>query len=91
MKKSRIFMAIGAFVLAITAVFATKANKKFGSVTKAYLHGSSAYVDVPSGILTTSGSSLKTAYLGIYTLGGTRMLSYTIVTSSGSTNKVRFD
>jgi hypothetical protein len=29
MKKSRLFMATGALVLAVSAIFATKANKKF--------------------------------------------------------------
>jgi hypothetical protein len=32
MKKSKIFMATGALVLAISAIFATKANKKFAPV-----------------------------------------------------------
>lgn len=35
MKKSRIFMAAGAVVLAISAVFATKANKKFAGFSSA--------------------------------------------------------
>jgi len=36
-------MAAGTFVLAITAIFATKANKKFTQVTTAYLVGAPAY------------------------------------------------
>jgi hypothetical protein len=33
MKKSRVFIAVGAMVLAVTAVFAGKANKKYFSDT----------------------------------------------------------
>jgi hypothetical protein len=40
MKKSRIFMAVGAFALVIAGVFATKANKKATLFTFYYLNGS---------------------------------------------------
>ena len=36
MKKSKVFMAAGALALAIAAVFASKANKKFVTITSAY-------------------------------------------------------
>jgi hypothetical protein len=51
MKKSRIFMAAGALVLAISAMFATKANKKFGSGTK------TAYGPTGDGITIVWGST----------------------------------
>ena len=35
MKMSRFFMTVGSFVLAITGIMATKANKKFDSPTSA--------------------------------------------------------
>jgi hypothetical protein len=46
MKKSKIFLSTGALVLAVTALFATKASKKFASlpVTTAKLSGTSIYL-----------------------------------------------
>jgi hypothetical protein len=55
MKKSRIFMIAGSFALVVSAVFATKANKKFaGAVTTAYYQtGGSNYHVVFTGEFTT--------------------------------------
>jgi hypothetical protein len=36
MKKSKVFLTTGSLVLAVTAIFATKATKKFATVTTAY-------------------------------------------------------
>jgi hypothetical protein len=36
MKKSKFFMAAGTIALALTAVFATKANKRFSTIKSAY-------------------------------------------------------
>jgi len=41
-------MAAGTLALAIAAVFATKANKKFTGLTTAYFDGGSAWVSYPS-------------------------------------------
>jgi hypothetical protein len=60
MKKSKIFLATGALILAASAIFATKANKKFVAVTTAYCDNTSGVyaVKAPS-ILTTSGNGLQ--------------------------------
>jgi hypothetical protein len=54
MKKSRIFMASGALLLAISAIFATKANKQFTGLTlHTALIGTSDYsVYSPSALFT---------------------------------------
>jgi hypothetical protein len=36
MKKSKIFLTTGTLILAVTAIFATKSNKKFTTVTTAH-------------------------------------------------------
>jgi hypothetical protein len=46
MKKSRIFMYFGALVLAITAVFATKANKK-SFLPDIYYYNSATFEIIP--------------------------------------------
>jgi hypothetical protein len=45
MKKSKLFMAMGTLLLAATAIFATKASKKFNgtAVNTAYTHSSVEY------------------------------------------------
>jgi hypothetical protein len=61
-------MVVGTAVLAIAAMFATKANKKFTSITTAYVNGvNDAFVIVPAGILTATQTGLKTAYISLYT------------------------
>jgi uncharacterized membrane protein YadS len=76
MKKSKVLVAFGTLVLAVTAVFATKANKKFASVATAYLQGTSWYVYCPStpSLLTTK-QPLNGVQLGvkIYTVSGTNI------------------
>jgi hypothetical protein len=54
MKKSKIFLSAAALVLAISAVFATKANKKFGTGTKTAYGPSGSKVVWSSAIFTTS-------------------------------------
>jgi hypothetical protein len=94
MKKSKLFFMVGTAVLAISAVFATKANKKFASVTVGYLKGyANAYVTLPSNILTNVNNiqtPLKTAYVSLYTSGTHALVFQTLVTSSTSTNKLWF-
>jgi hypothetical protein len=70
MKKSKMFMAAGAFALAITAVFATKANKKFVPISTGYyfVSGSKAMaVHFPSAVLTVTKSSFAPAFVTITT------------------------
>jgi hypothetical protein len=63
MKKSKIFMATATAVLAIVAVFATKANKKFfTAISTAYIGAS------------TSGWYLKDATTLLTTISGTPRL-----------------
>jgi hypothetical protein len=76
MKKSRVFMAAGALALAITAVFATKANKRFTPrLSTGFLNSSdgsySGYVK-NSGIFTTSSgvSGFVQAYVVLCTSSG---------------------
>jgi hypothetical protein len=73
MKKSRIFLATGALALAISAVFATKANKKFASVlTAAAISGNNDYK------FTATGQSIFT------TSSGTPQLYAELVTASNT-------
>jgi hypothetical protein len=71
MKRSKIFMAAGAFVLAISAMFATKANKKFNSFTTGYIgSGLHIYVGGFSLLTTTRGTVSpfnKTVFVTLYT------------------------
>jgi len=70
MKKSKIFLAAGAFVLAITAMFASKANKKFSSPTTVYIGSTGAYFGgVASGTFTTHATTGKTAFATLYSSG----------------------
>jgi predicted lysophospholipase L1 biosynthesis ABC-type transport system permease subunit len=46
MKKSKIFMATGALILAATAIFATKTNKKFKTIATGFTGSSTALYEV---------------------------------------------
>ena len=69
MKKSRIFMAAGAFTLVIASVFATKANKKFVNAPQSLYWGTSQTPITgistcrPNSLLTLSTSTGKTFYI----------------------------
>jgi hypothetical protein len=86
MKKSRLFLATGALVLAASALFATKANKKFaGAVITGYSHTSGDLA-----IKTTGGTGWLTvsntnnpAIVTLTTQGGTVLLRTQLVTSTG--------
>ena len=73
MKKSKIFMASGALLLAISAVFASKANKKFlgGKTAYATVNSIDVYFKYnASAIFTSATGSLYTqAYMAIYSVG----------------------
>jgi hypothetical protein len=74
MKKSKIFMAAGALALTISAIFATKASKKFApGLTTAYFSGSSVTGFIKgAAIFTTAGnvSGYLPAYMSVCTSGG---------------------
>jgi hypothetical protein len=66
-------MAAGAFALAIAAVFATKANKKFAGVTSAHVESGdiTGVANWVSGNLVTTATNHHKAGLAIYTTGAT--------------------
>jgi len=66
-------MTAGAFVLAISAIFATKANKKFSAGFKTAFanNGSGDYIQAPTAIFTTVSTGATQVYLGIMTNLGT--------------------
>ena len=86
-------MATGALVLAISAVFATKANKKFATVGTAAAANSFYKLEVTgqgsASIFTTTGGGLR-IYAQLVTVGastevpGTRLPMYT----AGSTHDI---
>jgi hypothetical protein len=72
MKKSRIFLAAGSLALAISAVFATKANKKFSQVStgKGGLANNYEFIIKGQGTaanFTTAGATLNKVYAYLYT------------------------
>jgi len=68
MKRSKIFLATGAFILAITAMFATKANKRFKNITTVYFGNTGLFVtDNTTGVFTNTASSGKACYATLYT------------------------
>ena len=75
MKKSKLFMALGAIVLAITGVLATKANKKFAPVSSAtfnflvFPYTGYGYISLPSSHFTTINNlGLNSqVYIGLFT------------------------
>lgn len=71
MKKSRVFMAAGALALAISAVFASKANKKFKSVTTGNGANDNYSVSISSAaVFTTSNNSSLAVYAELCTSTG---------------------
>jgi hypothetical protein len=72
MKKSRIFMATATAVLAIVAVFATKANKKFALISTAYIGPSVVgwYLVGTSSFLTTKNTTPQIQMNMFYTNSG---------------------
>jgi hypothetical protein len=58
MKKSKLFIATGTLLLAVTAMFATKANKKFTAINTAYFKdGSDYFINWTSNSVLTTNSS----------------------------------
>jgi hypothetical protein len=71
MKRSRLFMACGTLLLTSVAIFATKANKKFSSVTSARIgsSGPNYLRDASSSLLTLGGKSGQVS-INVYTSTG---------------------
>jgi hypothetical protein len=87
MKRSKIFLAFGTLVLAVTAVFATKANKKFALQHTGYIRGAtSLYVIFTQAVLTkTNPTGTKAIFATLYTASaGHHEAVGTLVNSSGS-------
>ena|ERR1700728_1027652 len=96
MKKSRLFMATGAVVLAISAVFATKANKKLtNSVKTGFFHNGIAIKTAVNGNidwLTTYGGTGHgaKALVTIYTATNSKLVFYTQLRTSPTSSKVLY-
>jgi hypothetical protein len=74
MKKSKIFMISGAAILAISAVFATRANKKFTALSTAFAEGS-LKIQYSSALFTSaSGTGYKIPYVRLYTAQGAYLI-----------------
>jgi hypothetical protein len=74
MKRSSIFLAGATVVLAISAVFATKANKHFAAISTGYLPSSEGFIQnaaVGSLLTNTVGTHVK-AYVELCTVAGTK-------------------
>lgn len=72
MKKSKIYLAIGASIIAITGVLATKANKQFTQVTSATATFPAGYalsgsITLPAAHFTTVSNGCP-VYIGLFTL-----------------------
>lgn len=70
-------MATGAFVLAIAAVFATKANKKFTTFTTVVFGSSHQFIITNGstgfpGLSTVKSTGFHTAFAALYTALGVR-------------------
>ena len=78
MKKSKLFLATGAIALAIAAVFATKANKKFTSVATGEANNGTYAFRVTGAINFTTKSGGLRVYVQLITEG----ISGTVVPST---------
>lgn len=85
MKKSKVFLTAGAVVLAISAVFATKANKKFKTITTAFAASGHLIYAGGSSILTTkSGTGRALLNAELLTAAGGNVLSEVAMTTQPS-------
>jgi len=81
MKKSKLFIGIGAFALAIAGVFASKANKKFASFSTCY---ASFTAGALSGYAYLNGTNLFT------TVNNTHPLQLKVSTTAVTLENVQF-
>jgi len=70
MKKSRIFMASGTLALAIAAIFATKANKRFTFGIKTAVGGDFVYANSTAVFTVSHGGTLVAAHAQLVTAAG---------------------
>ena len=96
MKRSKIFLATGTFVLAIASVFATKANKRFTAFNTAYVSGlGNVYIHVAahSGIsfFTTAGSAGLSVNLYTTGINKTSLISGTMVSANDGTIDLHYN
>lgn len=70
-------MATGALVLAVSAIFATKANKKFTNVSTGEARSGTNYAMIIKGstIFTTAGASLPTVWAQILTTAANHVVA----------------
>jgi hypothetical protein len=96
MKKSSVFMAAGTILLAATAVFATKANKKFAHIgTAKFSFNSITYhvhapIESTDGLFTTSGSRGQLE-LSIYTASASKLVDGSLVTKTNGSVDVLYN
>jgi|GEM_PF-4645725 hypothetical protein len=95
MKKSKIFLTAGTLALAITAVFATKANKKFALQLKTAVISNSNYDGYmqfkgSSAIFTTSTGvpGLTQAFLALVTSSNHVIQQVSVEGPAGHTNPI---
>lgn len=95
MNKSRIFMAVGTALLAATAVFATKANKKFAHISTAKFTFNTVVYHVANaasntGLMTTSGTRGQ-LIVSIYTAIGSSLINGSLVTKTSGAVDVLYN
>jgi hypothetical protein len=86
MKKSRIFMTAAGLVLAATAVFATKASKKFNApIQTAKVNGETVVIKASTAIFTgVSSSTLLPLGVSFYTTAhNTNIFTQEMLTDAG--------
>jgi hypothetical protein len=91
MKRSKIFIAVGAFLLAITALLSTKANKKFGGPNTAFFAGSGYYITNLSSLNLTVTHGTGYYAVGVTLRTGTTLIHGQQLKTSGGTNLYRHD
>jgi hypothetical protein len=90
MKRSKLFLAAGTFLLAITALLSTKANKRFTGITTAFFGGSTYFVTNLGSLnltVTHSAANYYPVYLTMRT--GTASIIAVQLTTSGGTGLYR--
>jgi hypothetical protein len=84
MKKSRFFLAAGTLVLAVTAVFAGKANRKYVGFTTAVVGTFAVNAVVPAGLLTTSHTSNSNYRVYVTIYDGTHHIDGDLKSAAGN-------
>ena len=84
MKKSKVFLITGTLVLAVSAIFATKATKKFATVTSAKTNqsGVNFVVQDPGGSLVPMTTAITGTQLEMNAAGITAAKLYTVTSGS---------